>query len=1680
MGPLAHGYDRTGMQIRLLGPFEVSVGDRPIALGGAKQRAVLAMLVLEANRTVTADSLIEGAWGEQPPRSAAKMLQHYVWRLRRALADGGPEIVTRGGGYELRVDPETVDVQRLERLVSEQRRAAAAGQPTSAARQALALFRGEPLADLVDEPFAAAEIRRLVELRTTARELAIDADLAAGRHEQIVGEIESLLAENPLRERLYAQQMIALYRGGRQAEALEAYRNARRTLVEEIGIEPGPELRRLHDAILRQDPSLVVEPAAAELPAALATAATVPLSGRDGELRCLRARWQRAAAGSGALVTVVGAYGMGKTLLAASIAAEVHREGAAVLYASGTGPPEAMLDVIARARETQYPTLVVVVDADRAPADVHAALCSLAPALGDLAALVVATGQQAAKLARLEPQDSIVLEPLDAAAVGVIASLYATDGGSDGPPVQTLLAASRGVPRRVHEAASEWARREAMRRVEALAGRAANGRSEAHALEAELAGSVVDLQRARERSGLLHLDAGEIPRPAVCPYQGLATFDADNAGFFFGREQLVAELIARIAGAPVLAVVGPSGSGKSSAVRAGLLPALAGGVLPGSDTWTRVLLRPGDHPMRALGRAADDLRAARRTVIAVDQFEEVFTACRDERERGEFIAALVRAARDPDGRARVVVALRANFYGRFAAYPELSRLLGDNVLVGEMSREELRRAIERPAQRVGLSVQPELVETLLADVEGRSGALPLLSTALVELWRARDGTRMRLVAYARSGGVQGAVARMAEHAFIGLDRAQQAVARTVLVRLAGERDDGAVVRRRIPIAAVQAPGDPVFAGVIAVLADHRLLTVSDGTVEVAHEALLGEWPRLRAWLEEDAHGRQLQRQISDAARAWISDDRDPGGLYRGARLSAALEWRSANEPQLNDMEKAFLDASRRAQERGNRRLRLALALVSLLLVAAVAASALALAQRATARARERATAAQALDVKALTEPALDRSLLLARQAVALVDSPATRDNLLAALMRGPAVIGVMRGDGDPLLSLAVSPHGRTLAVAENDGTVRFYDAATRRPVARSYDDGKTAVPDRGYSADTELRYSPDGTRLAVADSSFPSGGFIDLLDTRTHHRVARLTGEPRGAGGGAAPALEHVTFSRDSRVLIAETTSRDVGGQGNGIMKRWDARTGRVLSQQDAGKRLTVIGFLGGGRLLTSRAAIPELVARDASTLRPLRRLHVDRRPTVSTLSPDGRVVAIGAADGSVRFLDLRTGRVRTASGRHDAPVRAARFTADGGTLVTAGDDAKVMVWDVATATPRETLSGHSAPVRDLALSPGGGTAYTVSLDGSAIAWDLAGDDRLGRLFQTDPVVPGGPVGGGCGACGATTPDEGDVPPAVVATTPGGKTFAIPRADGDVDVFDGTTLALTAVLPVDPGRRLFSVAIAPDGRTLAATTPFGEVALWDLRTRRPLAPLQTAHVGPVWTPTFSADGRLMATAGADGMVLLWDVHRRQPIRRIQQSLTVDDVGLSPDGKTLAVTTGAQRGEGTVELYSVPRLILKARLAAPWGRWGRFSPDGHLFVVADHEGRLRRFDTRTWKPRSRPMSTGTSEVLSLAISGNGRTLATTSLGGGPRLWDLTSDRPTSDPLPGPQRLRSAAAFVRDATRLVIAYDDGRAVLWDLRPSAWAARACSEANRTLTPGEWNDALPQRPYAPACRTR
>ena len=255
------------------------------------------------------------------------------------------------------------------------------------------------------------------------------------------------------------------------------------------------------------------------------------------------------------------------------------------------------------------------------------------------------------------------------------------------------------------------------------------------------------------------------------------------------------------------------------------------------------------------------------------------------------------------------------------------------------------------------------------------------------------------------------------------------------------------------------------------------------------------------------------------------------------------------------------------------------------------------------------------------------------------------------------------------------------------------------------------------------------------------------------------------------PSLKDVVFSPDSRVLTAHTTSQTADGYGPGQLLRWDARTGR-LKRQIAGKDLALIGFVTGGtRLLTTNEPTGTVVLRDAVTLRPLRRFPVAGGARASTVSPDGRLAALGAADGSVRLLDLRSGKVRTASGRHDAPVRAARFTPDGRTLVTVGEDedARVMLWNVAEASASETLEGHAGLILDVAVSPDSKTAYTAGVDGSVLAWDLGGTRRLGRPFNAAPVAPGGRVS-------ATTPDDGNLPPSVIAATPDGSTFAIPGA----------------------------------------------------------------------------------------------------------------------------------------------------------------------------------------------------------------------------------------------------------------------------------------------------------------
>ena len=577
---------------------------------------------------------------------------------------------------------------------------------------------------------------------------------------------------------------------------------------------------------------------------------------------------------------------------------------------------------------------------------------------------------------------------------------------------------------------------EASRVLVDVASRAATGRSDLSEVEAELTGKVIDLQLAREQARVLSGPAtpARVATEGICPFKGLASFEPVDAEYYFGRERLVAELVARLVGAGFLGIVGPSGSGKSSVLRAGLLPALAGGVLPGSGGWRRLLLRPGERPLEELRRvlvsgakdplaeALDTLPGNARLLLAVDQLEELFTACRSDTERAAFADTLARAAADPDGRAVVVVALRADFYGRFAAYPGLAELLGGNqVLVGPMQASELRRAVELPAGRVGLRVEPELADALVDDVEGEPGALPLLSTALLELWQKRQDNALTLSAYRESGGVHGAVARLAEGTYARVPDERRQLVRAVMLRLVGEDEGDAPVRRRAPLGELDLERNEDVADVLATLADSRLVTVGEGSVEVAHEALLREWPRLREWIEEDTEGRRMRRHITQAATEWDAAGRDQGELYRGARLAAALDSTADRAFDLNELEREFITESREISEqeakrarRTNRRLRGLLAGVGILLAAALAGGVFAIIQRGDARDAETAQLAQRLGAQSLVEEDLDRSLLLARQAVAIDDSPQTRSYLLSELLRSPAAIGIMHGGGDDL------------------------------------------------------------------------------------------------------------------------------------------------------------------------------------------------------------------------------------------------------------------------------------------------------------------------------------------------------------------------------------------------------------------------------------------------------------------------------------------------------------------------------------------------------------------------------------------------------------------------------------------------------------------------------------------
>ena len=1596
-----------------------------------------------------------------------------------------------------------VDAARFEHLVERARHQAERGAgPNGAARAALDLWRGAPLADVAEEPFAAPEIRRLEELYLHTIELDIDAELAAGRNAEVLGRLEALIAEYPLREHFHAQRMLAFYRAGRQSEAIEAYREAHRALVAEIGAEPGPELRNLQDALMRQDPVLDARPPALELPRQLEGGSPL-LAGRDHELRWLRKRWREAEAGTCWIALVSGPHGIGKTRLVAELATEVQQGGGEVLYAAGSGSPEATLATIRTAAEGDLPTLLVVDDADDAAPAVLDAAAALETRHRDTPSLLLVLHRdELGPPVFADAVQRLVLRPLRVEAAGGIAELYAPADGI-AMPLETLMAESDGVPLRVHWAASAWAQAQAAEQLEAAADQAAVEQGGLRAARAKVAGGVVGLQAVRERTSLYMV--AEPPDPTeseVCPFRGLAPFDSAHAEYFFGRERLVADLVARLVDSTVIAVVGPSGSGKSSLIRAGLLPALADGVLPGSERWRQLVMRPGERPVaelrralhrtaaggtgaddEPLGSALDGLRSGERLALAVDQLEEIFTACRDEGERTAFADALVALADDTDRRVVVMLVIRGDFYGRCAAYAELSaRISANNVLVGPMRREELRRAIELPAKRAGLRVEPSLVSALVGDVAEEPGGLPLLSTTLVELWEKRGGRSLRRATYEASGGVSGAVARLAERAYLRLTEPQRERVRRILLRLV-DAEEPEPVRRRVPLSELEVERDQEAATALAVLTESRLITADEGIVEVAHEALLREWPRLRAWLAEDIEGRRLHQHLIHAAGEWGGSGQDPAELYRGARLASALDWAASHDPELNELERAFLDESQSASERDaerqrrvNRRLRSLLAGVGVLLAAAVVAGVIAISERQGARNTATVADAERLGAEALNEERLGDALRLANAGIALDDSVTTRSNLLSTLLRSPAALGVLNVGGEPT-SIALSPNGGTLAVAGIDGTVLLFDTATRELI------GDHQAPGPVWS----VAFDPRGESLALAggDGAELFEGYLAILDADTAEvRSSVSLGRHPAASDTGLQYFETAAYAPNGRSLVVTYSGGDVNRKLALFVRRYDADTAAPLGPavRVANRSVSTKPLMSpDGILFASSDRATDAI--DAETLRVVRRYPFGSRSS-SGISPDGGTLAIAGTDGGLRVHDLATGRVRTlaAPGSPDSHEGVGSFSPDGRTLATFGDNGIVNLWDVRRGVKAETLDGHSGEGSGQVFSPDGRTLYTAAGDSTVMIWDVAGDRRLRSPFRT----------------GRRNIPEADYPPAF-AVSPDGGSLAVARLDGRVDLIDAETLRRIGGFEAFQDTPATAIEYAPDGGSLAVAGGRGLVGLWDAESGERLGPLLDApRRGPCADPNslfgiiprcyektvqnalaFSPDG-LLAVASTGGELRIWDLGQREPIAPpIQLPPFVIGVAFSPDGSQLAIPFGYNnRGPDGVEVLDVEsgERITRLRTEAEV-RSVAFSPDGTLLASGHVDGTALVWATGDWRQVGAPLAVDRGFVLGLAFSPDGRTLATSNADGTVALWDVESQQPIGSALPGPVDQWVAARFAPDAGRLYAVYENGIAFRWEVDPAGWRSRACAITGGGLTPEEWEEVVPEQRFVEVC---
>ncbi|MEV2193684.1 helix-turn-helix domain-containing protein [Streptomyces phaeochromogenes] len=1129
---------------------------------------------------------------------------------------------------------------------------------------------------------------------------------------------------------------------------------------------------------------------------------------------------------------------------------------------------------------------------------------------------------------------------------------------------------------------------------------------------------------------------------SLAPYQGLARFETGDSGLFFGREQLTADLVDLLSRRRFAAVFGPSGSGKSSLLRAGLIPVLRLVQEPDLRPAAIRILTPGERPARSHAPLLTpaiprDASAGADTFVIVDQFEEVFTLCHDEAERARFIDLLL-TARQPESRLRVLLAVRGDFYGRCAEHRDLADALRDaNLLAGGMSPTELRDAVVKPATAAGLTVERALTTRLVKEVTDAPGGLPLLSHALLETWRRRRGKTLTMAGYEAAGCLDGAITKTAETVYGQFTEDQAAAARRVFLRLVAPGDGTPDTRRPVERAELPGTGRDDTAEVVEALAGARLLTLDGGMVEIAHEALITAWPRLRGWIEEDRERLRVHRNLTEAAHAWQELGREEGALSRGSRLAAAQEhFGGAQREDLNDMEHAFLDASRNHEQKGRRRYRLVLTAVTAALCLALVAAGLAVGQWQSA----------------VTAQHLAQSRQLAAQSSALLDSEPDLASLLAvhayrtsptreaaAALYAAAALPLrerLTGGTKPVDSIALSPDGHTVAANSRDGKVRIW----------SLPGGRLRHTIAGYDSGEVSAFSPDGRILAVA-----SGGLVRLLDPVTGKKLRTIT-VPDGSVRGIA-------FSPDGRTVAASSAR---------AVRVWDVATGRTkrsfTSQFDA----QAVAFGPGGRTV---AAVSDGRVRvwDVATGRTRTAHDSQGEAEAVVFSPDGRTYADVRTDGSVQLRETATGIVRRTI--KDGPIgwRKVAFAPDGRTLAIPVRGDTVRLWDTASGTAKATVAAghHGRGAMKVALSADGRTLVTGSLDPTVGVHRLAAD------------LPQATLRGRAG----TSVDD-------MAFSSDGRSVATvhqgPPGRGSVRLWDARTGDHEATLALDtdpalrgkqlpfPVWRLGAVGFSPTGRALAvrATRNGGVIEVRGVATGR----LLKSRALGTSRAALSPDGTRLAIAGGKGSVRIWHLSTGA-LHTVHtgHGRSIRTLEFSPDGRTLAVA-GIGAGDEQVTLLDSATGRTQHSVKPKGGPLSlAFSPDGHTLATASgSNGVVKTWDVRTGQLQD-TFRVG-SEVASLAFSSEGRTLAAGSARG-VQLWDLATSQIR---ITLPARSLAAVAFSPDGQTLAVAA--GSSVgLWnvDLPDPARAIRnICQAIDTSLTPLEQSRYLHGQSTETGCR--